>query len=390
MILWGDDMPVYFGHDRIDGVSVTFPGCSGSLTDTSDATLNSSAQLLKDVTAYSKGKKYIGDIPTRGAGDLVVSGASVSFPAGYYETSHNVSVDTASLSAPSIEVTAGGLITATVDQMVSGYIEAGSASKTMQLPTQDAKNITPSMSQQIAVVSGKYATGDIVVDAVQTETKSILANGTYTPSAGKFFSSVTVNVPSESIALQEKTITPNENTQTIGPDDGYDGLSLVTVSAIPNTYVGSGVPLKATASITPSTSSQIVVSAGTYVTGDITVAAMPTGSLSTPAVNASNGLVTASIATSGYLPVGTQATLQLSVKGAATITPGSSAQTISAGQFLTGVQTIQGDTNLVPENIIYGKSIFGVPGNVVIQKYYTGTSEPSSSLGNDGDIYLKE
>lgn len=390
MILWGDDMPVYFGHDRIDGVSVTFPGGGGSLTDTSDATLNSSAQLLKDVTAYSKGKKYIGDIPTRGAGDLVVSGASVSLPAGYYATSHNVSVDTTSLSAPSIEVTSGGLITATVDQMVSGYIEAGSASKTMQLPTQGAKNITPSMSQQIAVVSGKYATGDIVVDAVQTETKSILANGTYTPSAGKFFSSVTVNVPSESIALQEKTITPNENTQTIGPDDGYDGLSLVTVSAIPNTYVGSGVPLKATASITPSASSQIVVSAGTYVTGDITVAAMPTGSLSTPAVNASNGLVTASIATSGYLPVGTQATLQLSVKGAATITPGSSAQTISAGQFLTGVQTIQGDTNLVPENIIYGKSIFGVPGNVVIQKYYTGTSEPSSSLGNDGDIYLKE
>ena len=28
-------------------------------------------------------------------------------------------------------------------------------------------------------------------------------------------------------------------------------------------------------------------------------------------------------------------------------------------------------------------------GTLVIQKYYTGTTEPSSSLGNDGDIYLK-
>lgn len=28
-------------------------------------------------------------------------------------------------------------------------------------------------------------------------------------------------------------------------------------------------------------------------------------------------------------------------------------------------------------------------GTLVIQKYYTGSGEPSSSLGNDGDIYLK-
>lgn len=76
-------------------------------------------------------------------------------------------------------------------------------------------------------------------------------------------------------------------------------------------------------------------------------------------------------------------------KGAATITPTTTNQTINAGQYLSGAQTIKGDGNLVPENIIYGKSIFGVSGSVVIQKYYTGTSDPSSSLGNDGDIYLK-
>lgn len=28
-------------------------------------------------------------------------------------------------------------------------------------------------------------------------------------------------------------------------------------------------------------------------------------------------------------------------------------------------------------------------GNVSIVTYYTGTTDPSSSLGNDGDIYLK-
>jgi len=31
-----------------------------------------------------------------------------------------------------------------------------------------------------------------------------------------------------------------------------------------------------------------------------------------------------------------------------------------------------------------------VDGELVVNKYYTGTSEPSSDLGNDGDIYLKK
>lgn len=76
-------------------------------------------------------------------------------------------------------------------------------------------------------------------------------------------------------------------------------------------------------------------------------------------------------------------------KSAQTYIPGTSDQTITSGQYLNGVQTIKGDTNLVGSNILSGKSIFGVTGTVVIQKYYTGTGEPSASLGNDGDIYLQ-
>lgn len=30
-----------------------------------------------------------------------------------------------------------------------------------------------------------------------------------------------------------------------------------------------------------------------------------------------------------------------------------------------------------------------ITGTVVIQRYYTGSGEPSASLGNDGDIYLQ-
>ena len=53
--------------------------------------------------------------------------------------------------------------------------------------------------------------------------------------------------------------------------------------------------------------------------------------------------------------------------GAQTITPGTSAKAIAANQYLSGVQTVAGDANLIPANIIKGKSIFGVNGAAEIQ-----------------------
>lgn len=49
---------------------------------------------------------------------------------------------------------------------------------------------------------------------------------------------------------------------------------------------------------------------------------------------------------------------------ARTITPGRATQTISAGNYLSGTQTIQGDTNLNAGNIKNGVSIFGIIGNL--------------------------
>lgn len=67
-------------------------------------------------------------------------------------------------------------------------------------------------------------------------------------------------------------------------------------------------------------------------------------------------------------------------KSAATITPGTIDQVIAAGQYLSGAQTIKGDVNLTPANILSGKSIFGVAGDVSPgRKYASGSVSISSS-----------
>lgn len=77
----------------------------------------------------------------------------------------------------------------------------------------------------------------------------------------------------------------------------------------------------------------------------------------------------------------------LETKGAATYTPGTSNQTIAANQWLTGMQTIKGDANLVPGNIMSGKSIFGVQGNQKAHAYVTGSVVSSGSRTMNGELY---
>lgn len=63
-----------------------------------------------------------------------------------------------------------------------------------------------------------------------TEELNVTANGTYTPTTDGF-SKVSVNVPTPEPNLQTKTISITENgTQIINADNGYDGLSSVSIT----------------------------------------------------------------------------------------------------------------------------------------------------------------
>lgn len=165
-------------------------------------------------------------------------------------------------------------------------------------------------------------------------------------------------------------------------------------------------------SITPSTSQQSFNASGVDGYKPVTVAAMPSGTTTAPAsisgtaASVSTGTntltltktvsVTPNVTIAGYISAGTAGnssislTASVTTKAAATITPTTTNQTITAGTYLTGTQTIAGDADLVASNIISTANIFGVQGSVVVQSYYTGSSAPTSSLGQNGDIYLQE
>lgn len=182
-----------------------------------------------------------------------------------------------------------------------------------------------------------------------------------------------------SVSLQAKTATPSSSQQVVEAGTGYNGLSTVVVEGDANLVaenIKDGVeifgvegtldpePTLQSKSVTPSTSQQLVTADSDYDGLDVvTVNAMPSGSLSTPTLNVSTGVVTAQIGTSGYLDSGTSKTLSLSTVSAKTVTPGTSTQTaVGIGLFTTGAVMVAGDSNLIANNIKEDVSIFGVTG----------------------------
>lgn len=147
--------------------------------------------------------------------------------------------------------------------------------------------------------------------------------------------------------------------------------------------IGLQLSTQGAKTVIPSTVQQTAVPKGRFTTAAVFVAPMPAAAQATPEITVSTGgLITASATQSaGYVAAGTRsATKQLTVQAAQTITPSTEDQRIPAYHYIIGEQVIEGDPNLRPENIVNGKTIFGVDGTAS-----TGVEQPNS-LALDPDV----
>ena len=169
---------------------------------------------------------------------------------------------------------------------------------------------------------------------------------------------------------------PNYSSGYTNGQDGTDVLSVVSNSTVGrfdldipdgfhtkiNAHILGAIPanIKAGAKVGhPTDSAKQLV--GTFTSdGTVTAAQMLSGAKG----YANGNLVT------GTIPS----------KAAQTYTPGTSNQTIAAQQYLSGIQTILGDPNLLPANILSTASIFGVQGAAIAGKRFASGTINSNNL----------
>lgn len=177
-----------------NAVNKTMPS---AVVSSSSVSIDSNGDASGAITVGSGGWIGAGNYPftdsgvvtPRDSSDLVVSGATVTVPAGYYPSGASTAISSGSAttpattitSNPTISVSSGGLITASNSKTQSvtptvsaGYVSSGTAgtitvsgSNTSQLTVQAAQTIHPSTSDQ-TISSGKYLTGTQTFKAVTT------------------------------------------------------------------------------------------------------------------------------------------------------------------------------------------------------------------------------
>ena len=335
---------------------------------------------LGTVTVGAISSTYVGSgIDRRDSDDLTASGATITAPAGYYAEAASKSVATMTLPTSAVSsATSGYTSKATIGRSTAaqyinippGYNSAG-AYYVISAVANGSATAPASISGTAASIS--TGSGTLTLTKTISVTPTVSAGYVSSGTAGNSSVSLTANV-------------------TINPTPTASGAT-VTIPA--GYYSSQTTKSVSTGSATgPST---VSATAASVSTGTNTLTLTKTNVSTTPTVSA--GYVSSATASTATVTL----TASVTTKAAATYHPSTTAQTIAASQYLTGAQTIAAVTtsNLSASNIVSGVTIkvgdsldddcvASVTGSVVLQNYYTGSSAPASSLGQNGDIYIQQ
>ena len=223
-----------------------------------------------DVTVDAISADYVGsNVPRRDSANLTASGATVTAPAGYYESGASKAVATGSVSMkqPTIDKQYGEVRSRA--NVTAGYVATGGSysGSALILDKQPAATITPTESQQTAVDQYRWTTGAVTVDAIPSD--YVGSGVTQRDSSDLSVSGDTVSVPSGYYAesASATVATGTEGTPTTAKS--VSGHTATVTPSVTNTegYIGGGTH----------TGAAVTVSASELVSGTKSIAANGTG-----------------------------------------------------------------------------------------------------------------
>lgn len=181
------------------------------------------------------------------------------------------------------------------------------------------------------------------------------------------------------VSLQEKTVVSSDGLVIVTPDNGYDGLSQVTIEPIINNYTNSN-SIKRNLNILNTSMS---ASVNSYKENDV-IETTVTQAIPTISINPENGLISSTVTQDTGYVVGstTSATLQLTTQAAKAVVPATVTQTaVVSGVYTTGTINVEP----IPNNYILPtgtKTILSNGTNIDVAKYATAKVNVIPNLQN--------
>ena len=336
------------------------------------AAANSTGTTSSISGTASAGVSTAGYAPTSLTGSTTISGTATAKTSAKTSSTYYIPIASGSATTPTTSISATPTIS--LDSEGQGVVTA---------IAKGSESITPTVSA--GYVSSGTA-GTVSVDSRNSYQLPLATPGYefYKTNDGKIGAVWTCTTPGwVKTGSYSSTVNPTTLDSNLKPENIANGISIFGVT-------GTHAQFNATTlTVTPTLNAQTfhASDAGYQGYSQVTVDGMPNGALKTPTGSITNSTgkvsISSGVSTSGY--IGTNSTksgsLQLTTQAAQTITPGTTNKTISAYRWLTGTQTIKGDSNLVAGNIKSGTTIFGVTGT------YTGSG--SGTTVSTGTLELR-